>query len=186
MREAENDTLQFLRQNIGEEKWRLVDIGKTLVSCAAVKTELSQMGEVQELGVGKTKSLIVPKTMYLGSSQTDRLALLTYFEGMGYRDDVVGRLLGVRSATHLEVDIERLLGRMHGDCSVLLESQALAKFDSIIFHPKLDKDLRRQNAIVAYCLGGGSYFCVSGADFMANYADNLVRDRIRVSTEAFK
>src|SRR3989338_8456985 len=100
----ENDTLQYLCQNIGEEKWRLVDIGKTLVSCAAVKAELAQMEEVQELGVGKTKSLIVPKTMYLGSSQTSRLALLTYFEGMGYDKDVVGQLIGARTATHLEVD----------------------------------------------------------------------------------
>lgn len=145
------------------------------------------MLEVKELGVGKTAGLVVPKTMYVGNAQIfDRLALLTYHEGRSYREDVVRQQLGCSVVTHQGVDIERVLGRMHGDCSVLLDSKSLSKFDTIIFSDKLNKDLRRRNTVVAYCLGDGCYFCVSSFEFMEQYADNWLKGRVNVSQEAFK
>ncbi len=145
------------------------------------------MDELSQLGVGKTKGLIVPKTMYVGNKGVfDRLALLTYPYGRSYREDVVGSLLGCSLATHVGMDIEKVLGRKHGECSVLLESQSLAKFDVIVLSQQLERDLRKASTVVAYCIEGGRYFCVSGVDFMKNYADNLLQGRLTVTQEVFK
>lgn len=183
-----NDTLDYLCQRISEEKWRLVDIGRIVVSCAEVKAELTRLESVQELGVGKNKGLIVPKSMFIGSVQTnfDRLALLTCYEAERYQVATVARLLGCSSATHEGVDIERILGRRNGECSVLLDSQSLSRFDNIVFSQRLDKDLRRRNAVVAYCLSEGYYFCVSSFEFMEQYADKFMKGKVTKSQEVFK
>lgn len=143
---------------------------------------------VQELGVGRNKGLIVPKSMFIGGVQTnfDRLALLTCYEAERYQAEIVACLLGCSSATHEGIDVERILGRRNGECSVLLDSQSLSRFDTIIFSQRLDKDLRRRNAVVAYCLGEGSYFCVSSFEFMEQYADRFMMGKVNKSQEVFK
>lgn len=164
-----------------------MDLGRVVVSCSEVKAELVGIEVVQALGVGKNKTLFVPKTMYVGDPKDfDSLALLGYYEGRSYRKEVVGKYLGCEFATHEGLDIERILGRSHGDCSVLLEMEYLNKFDEIIFSDKMNKDLRRSNAVVAYSLGGGRYFCVSSFEFMELYSDNWLKDRIRVTDEIIK
>lgn len=145
------------------------------------------MEGIQQLGIGRNKSLFVPKTMYVGSKDDfAKLALLSYYEGRSYKKEVVGRYLGCEFVIHEGLDIERILGRSHGDCSVLLEKEYLDKFDEIIFSEKMNKDLRRRNAVVAYCLGESLYFCVSSFEFMEQYVDNWLQGKIRVSEEAFK
>ena len=143
---------------------------------------------MQQLGVGKNKTLVVPKSMFVGNALTEfaDIDLLTSYEAERYSAEEVGRLLGCSSVTHEGIDTEKVLGRKHGECSVLLDSQSLSKFDSIIFSQRLDKDLRRRNAIVAYCLGEGRYFCVSSFEFMEQYADRFIKDRVRVSQGVFK
>ena len=180
--------MEYLCRNISKEKWRLVDIGKVIVSCAEVRAELCRLDEVQQLGVGKNKTLVVPKSMFVGNPQTEfaDIDLLTSYEAERYRAEVVGRLLGCSSVTHEGIDTVKIFGRKYGDVSILLDSQSLSKFDSIIFSQRLDKDLRRMNAIVAYCLGEGRYFCASSFEFMEYYANRFIKDRVMVSKEVFK
>lgn len=60
------------------------------------------------------------------------------------------------------VDTVTLIGRERGECSILLPTKTLAKFDRIRISDKLYKATYRQSSLVVYPCGNQTFYCGVG------------------------
>lgn len=144
------------------------------MECSKVEKDLRKLiGEVNGQ-LGFNRRILVPKTMIVGNREDKfmKLGLFTSLPNESYQDAMVADLLGyedTRGITFKDIPTEELIGRKYGDCSVLLDLNSLKKFNSLIFSQRLDSELNRKNAIVAYCLGGRYYLCADSIEFREAY-----------------
>src|SRR3989344_2592164 len=74
--------------------------------------------------------------------------------------------------THLGINLEEIAGRRLGECSVVLSSEFLGRFNVITFSKELCNSLSSPKAVVAYSLGDQIFFCASGPAFLEKYGRN--------------
>ncbi len=145
------------------------------MECSRVEKDLRELlGDRGQLAFNKR--IVVPKTMIVGKKDDDfrKLGLFTSLEKEDYQVEMAAQVLGYASSlgiTHRDIPIEELIGRKHGECSILLDSINLAKFYARVFSQRVYDELGRKNAIVGYCLGGTSYFCAESTDFRLSYEE---------------
>lgn len=144
------------------------------MECSKVEKDLRRLIGAVKGQLGFNRRILVPKTMIVGNSEDEfkKLGLFTSLPNESYQDAMVADLLGyegIRGITFRGVPTERLIGRKHGDCSILLDLNSLGKFNSLVFSQRLDMELGRKNAVVAYCLGGKSYLCADSIEFRKAY-----------------
>lgn len=168
----------------GIDGWSATRVSRIFISCKEVESEIRQDQEVDSL-LGGRKRLVIPKTMVVGNKRDDfrRKALLTSYEYEKYDTGVVAELLGYErseagSMTHRGININDLVDRHEGECSIILADSIMEKMDAIIFSQKLSKDLRRKNAVVSYALGNRIFWSMGSYEFMNHYT-NLYGDKIR-------
>ena len=123
---------------------------------------------------GGSARIIVPKTMVVGKPK-ERLALVTSLDQEMYDSDEIAEKLDYENSsgvTHLGINLEEIAGRRLGECSVVLSSEFLGRFNVIIFSKELCNSLSSPKAVVAYSLGDQIFFCASGPAFLEKYGRN--------------
>lgn len=158
----------------------VVELDQEYIECSGVRKKIIELRGQEKGDIAFNKRLIVPKTMVTGSHKDEftRLALITSLEKEHYSQEMVAEVLGYQSSTgitHKDLDLEKLVGRKRGECSVLLNMDTLRRFGAVVFSQQLDNELKRKNAVVAYCLGERNYFCADSILFRKAYF-NLITD----------
>ncbi|MDP3724604.1 MAG: hypothetical protein Q8R11_03150 [bacterium] len=158
----------------------MVELTGFYVECSKVEKDLRTLIGLVKGQLAFNKRILVPKTMIVGNRNDNfnRLGLLTSLDSERYQPQMAAEVLDYESEfeiTYDRIPTLELIGREHGECSILLDLDSLRKFRTLVFSERLDTELRRKNAVVAYCLGGKYYFCADSIQFVNIYY-HLVSD----------
>lgn len=156
----ENDILFFLSKEI--EDAMLVQLDTFYESCNGVRGAiLAILGKAAQ-----NKRIVVPKTMIVASE--GKHVLFTGLAKETYKSHMIATVLGVdaQSVSHQGIDTQNLMGRRHGECSILIASHYLSRFTGIIMTSELEKELLRDKSYVAYPCGNNIFFVGHGGKFL--------------------
>lgn len=135
-------------------------------TCGDVKKALTPL-----LGsFGNNKKIVVPKTIIAGG--LNRYVLYTGLEHERYSSEHLTRFLGLMGGvvTHEGINTMGLTGRVNGECSIILPSEILKRFEAIIMTDQLFKDMNRESSIVAYSCGNKVFYCGVGKYFLQEFS----------------
>lgn len=165
----ENDTLDELLNRLGTQA-NTVKVG------SQVYESYKQLGKDLRTKLGDeilNRTLVIAKTLIVSGG--NKYAMFTGLAGDEYKKDIMGKIVGESEASHKGINTQQLVGRVTGECSVILHSDYLKLFEGIVISEALEKELQKVKArpIIVYPLGNFEFFWGDGNLFLDTFGQMI-------------
>lgn len=178
------DTALDLISEVDRKFWALVIVedenGEMVKSANKVRSKLFENEDLRSRFRGDT-GIIVPTNMILRNVKDTEVKTIMMSSIGDYDRDNAASLLrcSVSDVTFRGIDTISLFGREPGECSPVVQKDALRKLGRIEFADNLKKYLRRENSLLAFPLGQRQFLCMAGSEFSRVYKGILQNIGVR-------